>query len=402
MARQPLGRRTIGNHIAGMMQLRRNLVTDSWVLIAQDRAARPHDFAPEPASRLATSCPFCRGHEAETPSAVLTLPRCDANCANGGDARQRGRGGKARRSRESNAAQLAGVGAGGVGAGGVETTSVEAGGVATVAMAESASDWQVRVVPNKYPALNPLDAGLVAAPRAGELAMGAGLHEVIVEAPHHATRFGELTSLQARLTVRAWRDRLRELHADSRLGYGLVFKNHGAAGGASIEHVHSQLIATPWVPTAVQRELEQVARFHEQSQRCLFCHLLDEELASGSRLVTQTDRFVAYCPYASRFPLETWLMPRRHELRFEDLSDEGADELASILHGVLDRMEQSPCVRGYNLWIHTAPFREHRPDAFHWHLEIAPRVTNVAGFEWGGGDFINPVPPEDAAADLRM
>ena len=385
-----------------MMELRRNLVTDSWVLIAQDRAARPHDFSPEPASRLVTNCPFCRGNESETPSAVLTLPRCGIDCEPGPSDQGRSTGvrvGKSRRRRELGASQLESLTtSSSVGS----LTGVEPSGGATLLVAEAAQAWQVRVVPNKYPALNPLDSGLIPAQRAGELAMGAGLHEVIVESPQHATRFGELTSLQARLTVRAWRDRLRDMQTDSRLGYGLVFKNHGAAGGASIEHVHSQLIATPWVPTVVQRELEQVARFHDQSRRCPFCHLLEEELSAGVRQVAGSDRFSAFCPYASRFPLETWLMPRRHELRFEDLSDDGVDELALMLHAVLDRMEQLPCVRGYNLWIHTAPFREHRPDAFHWHLEIAPRVTNVAGFEWGGGDFINPVPPEDAANELRI
>ena len=327
-----------------MSEFRRDPLSDHWVIIAPNRAERPEQFDAEAGRGPPPRCPFCRGHEQDTPGEIACY---------GSDG-----------------------------------------------LPSPRDRWQVRVIPNRYPAVA---AGAPAAAPPHPLyesRPGLGVHEVVVESPDHVASFTALEDDQVALVFRAYRDRLRQLRCDSQLAYAQIFKNSGAAAGASLEHVHSQLIATAVVPTQVQRELSAALTYWRQHRRCVFCDMLNEERRLGTRLVRQTEHFLAFCPYASQFPYEVWLMPRAHASNLEDVEDGRLGELASLVKDCIGRVESSLRRPDFNYLIHSAPFGptlEH----YHWHLEIFPRLVKTAGFEWGAGDYINTVLPEEAAAVLR-
>jgi UDPglucose--hexose-1-phosphate uridylyltransferase len=264
----------------------------------------------------------------------------------------------------------------------------------------------VRVVPNKYPAVRHDANGPVRNELFGTRVSANGVHEVIIECPQHAASLTDLNDDQVRLTWTAYRDRLSEHALDSRWKYGQVFKNVGSAAGASIEHTHSQLIVLPHVPSDIATELASCQKYHQAHGRGLLGDILTQELAAGERIVAESDRFVAFCPFASRFPYETWILPRRPAPRFQrssvgSPSDDDLGELGKFVQKLLTRMESVLNRPAYNFFLHTAPFDSAPYDYYHWHVEVFPRVTKAAGFEWSTGYFINPVSPEEAAATLR-
>ena len=198
-----------------------------------------------------------------------------------------------------------------------------------------------------------------------------------------------------------YRDRLVDLKKDPRLVYGMIFKNVGAAAGASLEHTHSQLIVTPIVPINVWEEMTGSLEFYNYRGRCVYCDMIQQELATEKRIVLDTPGFVAFCPFASRFPFETWILPKNHSSHYENIQKNGVDELAGVMRQVIAKIEAALDRPAYNYIIHTAPFDTQELDHYHWHIEIIPSLTKTAGFEWGTGFYINPVPPEEAAAFLR-
>ncbi len=340
-----------------MSELRLDPVSQRWVIIAQERDTRPDEYVAAPVQRVATDCPFCAGNEIVTPEAVAVY------CTSHGPPH-----------------------------------------------AGQPSNWQVRVVPNKYPAVRSDLNGPVREEMFGLRCSAAGVHEVIIEAPQHAASLTQLTADQVRLTWVAYRDRLSEHALDERWKYGQVFKNVGSAAGASIEHTHSQLIVLPHVPHEIQTELASCEWHFSKHGRSLFADILEQELVAGLRIVDQSERFVAFCPFASRFPYEVWVLPRTPAARFQRQpqgasntapSDEELGELGGFIQKLLTRMETVLNRPAYNFFLHTAPFDTLPYDYYHWHVEIFPRVTKAAGFEWGTGYFINPVSPEEAAAALR-
>jgi UDPglucose--hexose-1-phosphate uridylyltransferase len=261
--------------------------------------------------------------------------------------------------------------------------------------------WSVRVVPNKFPALShdgDLDSqadGLF------ESMSGVGHHEVIIESPTHSDSLAELPASEVEKTIWAYRERILALKNDERVQYILIFKNHGVAAGASLEHTHSQLIALPVVPIRVQREIDLSRGYFGLRERCVFCDVLQKERAAGQRIIAETEHFVVLSPYAARFPFETWILPKQHESQFE-LTRPGQDgELAGVLKNLLGALNVCLAQPAYNFLLHTAPVWERCEQAFHWHFEVIPRLTQVAGFEWGSGFFINPTTPEMAAEALR-
>jgi UDPglucose--hexose-1-phosphate uridylyltransferase len=191
------------------------------------------------------------------------------------------------------------------------------------------------------------------------------------------------------------------LSQDAALKYVQIFKNVGPAAGASLEHLHSQLIALPAVPEVVQRELDASAEYFQSHARSLLVDLLEKELVDGGRLVSQTPSFVAFCPYASRFGYEVWVVPRRQQPQFENVEAGELGELSRLMRDLVGRIECAVGPIAYNYFLHTRPFDMPAYDHYHWHIEIIPRLTKVAGFEWSTGCFINPYPPEAAAAHLR-
>ncbi|HTU00945.1 MAG TPA: DUF4931 domain-containing protein, partial [Candidatus Sulfotelmatobacter sp.] len=196
-------------------------------------------------------------------------------------------------------------------------------------------------------------------------------------------------------------DRVLDLKRDQRFRYILIFKNYGRAAGASLEHPHSQLIATPIIPKRVREELDGAKEYYDYKERCVFCDIVRQELSQGLRVISENDDFVAIAPFAARFPFETWILPKAHRAFFEDGEKHEYVSLSRLLRDVLLRMEKVLTNPPYNLIIHSTPLRETDSRYFHWHIELMPKLTHVAGFEWGSGFYINPTPPEEAAKYLR-
>jgi UDPglucose--hexose-1-phosphate uridylyltransferase len=312
-------------------QLRRDPIVDRRVLIAPERAARPTEL--EDAGHLArhAACPFCEGHECETPREVHAL-------------RPHG-------------------------------------------MAPNGPGWRVRVVPNRFPAVR----------RDSE--SGYGVHEVVIECPQHESSIAAFTEAQVRDIFAVYRDRLMALRADPRLAYVQVFKNHGAPAGASVEHAHSQILAGTEVPREVQAELNGVTAYHSLHGRCVFCDLIERELAADERVVLAGEHVVAVTAWAGRFAYETWILPRRHAAHYDRLSDAELTDVAAVTRSILRKLNAAAGDPACNIVLHTAPAVA--DDAFHWHWEILPRLTGIAGYELATGCYLNPLPPEEAAARLR-
>jgi UDPglucose--hexose-1-phosphate uridylyltransferase len=329
-----------------MPELRKDPVTGRWVIISTERRKRPSDFRLENrAFEPAAFCPFCEGNEAFTPREVLCYRRSGG--ANG-------------------------------------------------------PGWDVRVVPNKYPALQV--EGLL--DRQGEGLFdkmnGVGAHEVIIETPEHGQTLATLPVVAIERVLWAFRERVLDLKQDTRFRSILVFKNHGIAAGAALEHPHSQLIALPIVPRNVRDEVDGARVHYELKERCVFCDIVRQEQEARTRVISENAEFVALAPYAPRFAFETWLLPKRHGAAFEDAPRHEYESLARMLKETLQRMNRALLSPPYSLIIHSAPFQTPGLDVvYHWHVEIMPTLTKVAGFEWGTGFYMNPTSPEEAAQVLR-
>jgi UDPglucose--hexose-1-phosphate uridylyltransferase len=331
-------------------ELRRDPVVGRWVIISTERSRRPSDFPPTPSvPQGAGPCVFCPGQESRTPEEILAV-RPPGSAPNG-------------------------------------------------------PGWDLRVVPNKFPALRiegelePTGDGVY------DRMNGIGAHEVIIETPNHGASLAALPVAKVVTVLEAWRQRMVDLQKDPRFEYVSVFKNHGEAAGASLEHPHSQLIATPMVPMMVEQELEGSLRHFRMKKRCIWCDIIHQEMQGKARglgrLILGEGGFVALCPYAPRFPFETWILPEGHRSSYEDAEGMDSEALARLLGEVLRRMNSVLGDPAWNLSLHSSPLKTPTLDHFHWHIEISPKLTKVAGFEWGTGFFINPTPPEEAARYLR-
>jgi UDPglucose--hexose-1-phosphate uridylyltransferase len=336
-----------------MPELRKDPVVGRWVIISTERAKRPSDFEVACEEERPGPCVFCEGHEAETPPEVYAVRR--------------------------------------------EGTAPDTPG------------WDVRVVPNKYPALRTegeLD-------REGvwmcDMMNGVGAHEVIVETPEHGVDLVDLPEDHIAQVLWAYRQRIMDLRGDDRFKYVLIFKNQGRAAGASLQHAHSQLIATPITPKRVKEELVGAKQYYDYKRRCIFCDYIKQETeVFRDRLVAETVHFVALSPFAARFPFEMWILPRRHAIDLTDIGDDEVAGLAQALKLVLTKLRVVLDNPPFNYVLHMAPFRRPRggywttiEEDYHWHIELMPRLTRIAGFEWGSGFYINPTPPETAAQILR-
>ena len=338
-----------------MPELRHDPIQRRWVIIATERSRRPADFPHIDPPPNGGSCPFCEGNEGKTPPEIAAL-------RNGSGPNQPG--------------------------------------------------WEVRVVPNKFPALR-IEGGL---DRKGvgayDMMNGVGAHEVIIETPEHSLELEDAPLEHIHKVLCVYRERLADLLRDRRFKYVLIFKNHGAAAGASLSHPHTQLIATPVTPLTLAEELNSAKDHFREKERCLFCDLIEQELESGQRVVISGEQFVALAPFASRFPFEMFIAPRHHHHSFAEAGDSMLYDLAVVLKELLLRIKKCLNDPPYNFLIHTIPNtqarRRHASDwetielDYHWHIEFIPRLTQVAGFEWGTGFYINPTAPEEAAEYLRQ
>ena len=261
--------------------------------------------------------------------------------------------------------------------------------------------WDLRVVPNQFPVLR-VEGTL---DRQGEGLFdkmnGIGAHEVVIESPRHEDTLATMGEGAVEQVLWAFRERMRDLKQDRRFRYIIVFKNHGTAAGSSVEHSHSQLIALPIVPREVRDEVDGAKAHFQVKERCVFCDVLRQEIADSRRLIAETSDMIAIAPYAPRFPFETWILPRRHEAHFEETSRQEMASLARLLGDMLRRMNRVLRNPPYNLLIHSAPLAESAAEYFHWHVEVIPKLTKVAGFEWATGFYVNPTSPEEASQVLR-
>lgn len=274
---------------------------------------------------------------------------------------------------------------------------------------KGASDgWWTRVIPNFNPVFK-VEGDLG---RRGEgmydKMNSIGANEVIIESPHHTVQPEDMGIEQMTRVLQTYRDRISDLEKDSRLRYTLIYKNHGAAAGSNLGHPVSHLASTPVIPKRVKEELDGAKQYFAYKERCIFCDVMREELRVGTRIILETRHYAAFCPYASKFPFEAWILPKRHNCAFQDIRPEELEDLALILSSALKKLRALFPNLSYNYFIHSAPNRIPRKDHwhtlgedFHWHLEIMPRFLRTSGFEWGSGFYILPTSPEDAAKYLR-
>jgi UDPglucose--hexose-1-phosphate uridylyltransferase len=230
---------------------------------------------------------------------------------------------------------------------------------------------------------------------------GLGAHEVVIETPVHDQPLHHLPADRLWRVLWAWRTRLQDLKRDARFATAVVFKNHGRAAGARLDHAHSQIAAYPIVPATLEEKLRGGSDHLARTGGCIFCDVTAQELKDGRRTVSDTLPMIAIAPFASRVPFETWLLPRDHAPRFEEASDQALEAVAVVLTDTLTRIDWALERPAYNLVLHTAPFSGEADRSFHWHLEIIPRVTRWSGLDWGSGIPRNPVSPEEAARVLR-
>lgn len=334
-----------------MPELRQEPITNNWVIIATERSKRPSDFPVKQEKRKGGKCPFCEGNEGKTPPEIMSY-------------------------REGG-------------------TKADTPG------------WWVRVVPNLFPALSKTDNDESNGGVDGESVdlfvtkPGIGAHEVLVESPEHNSSLETHTPKQVIEIFYMWRDRYQALLNEESIQYIQLFKNEGSIAGASLEHPHSQLIATPLIPPTICEELNGAQEYYQQQGKCIYCDMLKYEQENSRRIVADNQDFLAFCPFASRFPFETWIIPKEHQAGFDLINKGQLENMGAIVQEVTQKIKGSLNGPPYNMVLHSAPVGNSDAAHYHWHLEIIPRLTIVAGFEWGTGIIINPTPPESAANYLR-
>jgi UDPglucose--hexose-1-phosphate uridylyltransferase len=315
------------------------------VIIANERAKRPKELIsqkpPQALAHFVATCPFCPGNEDKTPPEVMRVP------ANG------------------------------------------------------SGPWQVRVVPNKFSALAREAQPTRTIHRSRRSIGGFGVHDVIVETPDHSQLTAMLDDAHVANVLRAYKSRYDELSLDPRIAQVIIFKNHGIDAGTSLEHPHSQLIATPVISSQVRGRFQIALQHYDDYGICIFCQMIEEELAEEDRVVLETQHFVVFEPFASSTPFATHIFPRRHMASFGDISAAEVNDLARVLRKVLGKLYHGLGNPDFNYTVRSAPAELHEVKYFHWYLSVIPRLSRVAGFELGSGMFINSVPPESAAEFLR-
>ena len=336
-----------------MPELRKDIITERWVIVATERAKRPHDFQSAPPETEPSSCPFCPGNESQTPPELWVA-------RDGGGPNQPG--------------------------------------------------WKVRVIPNKFPALRIEGEMNREAEGIYNRMNGIGAHEVIIDTPEHNLTLENQPVENIALALTACKARMTDLERDARFRYVLAFKNFGREAGASLKHSHYQLIATPVTPLNVKTKLTGAQDYYRRKERSVFHDILRQEQREGRRVVFENVGFLVFCPFASRFPFELCILPKRQAADYHSIEREELLQLADALKVTLGKLAQGLKQPQYNLIIQTAPSRagyrrgglwDTIDQDFRWHIEILPRLTQTAGFEWGSGFYINPTPPEESAAYLR-
>lgn len=329
-----------------MPELRKDPILDRWVIISTERQKRSSDFflSDKPKSR-GGFCPFCEGNESNPPPEIYALRKHGS--------------------------------------------------------ARNAPGWSLRVVPNRFPVLK--IEGDINREAVGmyDKMNGIGAHEVIIESPLHEDTLSTLSLSKLVDVLVAYRERIVDLKKDRRFRYILIFKNHGFSAGASLEHSHSQLIALPIIPKRVLEELEGSEKHYSYKERCVYCDIIHQETSQKERVISENSHYIALSPFAPKAPFEIWVLPTKHECAYDEEGHDSLEALARILSEVLKRLDRALGNPDYNFIIHTSPIGMDRLEYFHWHIEIMPKLTKTAGFEWGSGFYINPISPEESTQVLK-
>ena len=327
-----------------MSELRYNLVSGEWVVMATERAKRPEEFVKvrekKPLPEYRADCPFCPGNEVKTPGEIYRL----------GDEKS----------------------------------------------------WKVRSVTNLFGAFSPNTPHLRKLDSIYLSMGGFGVSEVLIEHPLHNMIIPLMRNEEVEDIIRMYKLRYTAMTRLEGIEAITIFKNHGAMAGTSIEHPHSQMIATPIVPPQMRGRVEKAVHYFDMTGQCVFCKTMEEELKTKKRIIFETDKFVAFMPFAGPSPFTTWLFPRRHTAYFAHINDDEIKDLAVNLQTVLQKLYYGLDNPDYNFNIRSIPVKERGTEYFHWYISIIPRVTQPAGFELGSGMFINTALPEESAEFLRQ
>jgi len=328
-----------------LSEIRKDYVTDTWVVISEERAKRPRDFVRPHAPVREGTCVFCEGNERLTPPEIYAFRR-----------------------------------------------------VSTI---PDGPGWWIRTVPNKFPALR-IEGKLEKNSRSVFTDItGIGCHEVVIESPEHSKPIALQSHSQVRELIQMYRERVTDLSRDRRFKYILVFENHGSEAGASIEHPHSQIIATPMIPVYVASELRGAENyFTDMGGDCIYDSIIREEIQQAKRVVFDNNSFICIAPFASKYPYELMILPKRHCPSFAELTHDEASDLAALLQKSLYALYSVLDDPPYNFYIHTSPVNSIGCPYYHWHIEIIPTVSRIAGFEKGTGFYINSISPENATLHL--
>jgi UDPglucose--hexose-1-phosphate uridylyltransferase len=326
-----------------MPELRLNLITKEWVIIATERAKRPEDFKSrirkKVLPRFVGTCPFCPGNETKTPEEVFRIS--DGN------------------------------------------------------------QWKIRIVPNKFPALHREAERIRINKGIKHIISGFGVHDILIETPLHNMSTALLPLDQVAMIIRTYKKCFIELHLNPKIGHVIIFKNHGEGAGTSLEHPHSQIIGIPVTPFQIRDRLEEALRFFDMTGECLICKIMAGEREEGKRVILETEHFIAFIPYAAISAFHTWIFPKRHSGSFSDITEEEIIDLALNLKTVLAKLHAGLNNPDYNYAIRSNRPRDAKSEYFHWYISIIPRVSTAAGFELGSGMFINTALPEASAEFLR-
>ena len=329
-----------------MIELRRNPILSEWIIINDNREVE-HTIKPKKIDDEEKLCPFCAGKENLTPRAIMSLDK------NGN-------------------------------------------------FAQDIKNWDIRVIPNNKPILAIESTLNRRADGVYDKMNGAGAHEIIIETPDHNKKIQDYSITELSRIFDVMQSRINDLKNDSRFEYILAFKNHGLEAGETLTHSHTQLVAMPIIPKVIKEEMNVSKKYYEFKERCLFCDIIDQEISSGARIVTETSNFVAFVPYTSRYPFETWILPKEHGTDFCCINDKSKkDDLASILISVMKRLYKVLDNPSYNFVMHLLPLKTSFLPYYHWHIEIVPKITKFTGFELGTGMYVNPTIPEETAKFLR-
>jgi UDPglucose--hexose-1-phosphate uridylyltransferase len=328
-----------------MSELRKDPIIERWVIISDDTLRSPSIAEETKGEEVGTLCPFCPGNEHLCPPEILAN-RPDDSCPND-------------------------------------------------------QQWNLRVIPNRSPLLVVEEEYKRICEGFYDKITGVGANEVIIEARRHDIRQGQMPLPEIENLIWAYRDRIIDLKKDARIRYVLIYKNCGALAGATLDHTYSLLVALPIVPRSILDEIEGAKKHFQYKERCIYCDVVRQEIQLETRLVCESNDFLAIEPFAPRLPFETWVLPKRHAPRFENIEPREIHDLAGFFKEVLCRLDAGLNRPSYNYYIHTAPFGNECDPYFHWHIEILPRLVPQTGLEWGSELYINSTPPEDAAKFLR-